>query len=73
MRNSITFEDIEKLRCFLDNQKESLINEYRNNMTKCLSATTRERLFRHAKQYNWKITSLSNTNPNKVYIIKKKM
>ena len=71
MINNTYFEDIEKLRGFLNYQKESLVYEYRNNMTTCLSATTKERLFSHAKQFNWKITSLPKTNPDKVYIIKK--
>ena len=59
------------MRYFLDIQKESLIDELKCKMSTCLSATTKERLTRHAKEYNWKITSLPKTDNNKVYIIKK--
>jgi hypothetical protein len=63
--------DFDKCRYFLDIQKESLINELKYKMSQCLSATTKERLFRHAKEYNWEITSLPKTDFNKVCIIKK--
>jgi len=71
MNNKIDFFEFEKLRNFLDNQKESIVYESTHKMHTCLSATTRERLFRHAKKYNWEITSLPKTNPDKVYIINK--
>ena len=53
---------------FLYFQKESLIFEVSNRMSECLSATTRERLFRHSKEFGWKIFSLPRTNYNKVLI-----
>ncbi|ULQ60769.1 hypothetical protein K7I13_05740 [Brucepastera parasyntrophica] len=56
---------------FINLQKESLLYELKNRMAECLSATTKERLFRHAKTYNWEISVLPKTDFGKVLIIKK--
>ena len=40
-------------------------------MTHCLSATTKQRLFKHAQSYNWKIEVLPKTRFENVLIIKK--
>jgi hypothetical protein len=56
---------------FVELQKKSLIKELKYKPAQCLSATTRERLFCHLKDFGWEIGKLSKTRFEKVIIIKK--
>ena len=56
---------------FLINQKTDIKNQFINNMSKCLVATTLEEIKMHAVKYKWNLYSVNNTNKNKVIVIKK--
>lgn len=59
------------LNDFLKKQKEDLISEFKNDMSTCLIATTRERIARHSVQYNWEISQLGNVKPSSAIVIQK--
>ena len=40
---------------FIELQKKSLVKELKYKPAHCLSATTREKLFCHAKDFGWEI------------------
>ena len=66
------FTNYTNLANFIELQRKSLIYEARNGVTTCLAATTKDRLFRHAKEYEWEINPLEKVNSEKVLVVKKK-
>ena len=57
---------------FLELQEKDIEIQFRENMSKCLAATTKERLYEHAKSYNWKLNYVAHTDKNKVILVTKK-
>ena len=62
---------MEKINDYLHQQKQDSAYKFSCAMTEFLAATTKERLYRHSREYNWKISNLPHTNMKKVVVIKK--
>lgn len=56
---------------FIDMQNAYTSQEFTTNMKECLVATTYNRIFCHAKEYKWNISSVPHTNKKKVLVILK--
>lgn len=61
---------MEKINDYLHQQKQDSAYKFTCAMTEFLAATTKERLYRHSREYNWKISNLPHTNMKKVVVIK---
>lgn len=59
------------VRQFLELQQSSILEDFRDRMSTCLIATTRERLLRHSKEYNWTIAGLGRISPMSALVVKK--
>ena len=46
-------------------------NQFINNMSECLIATTSDRITRHAKEYHWTLSFVIKTARQKVIVVKK--
>lgn len=59
------------VRRFLELQQSSILEDFRDRMTTCLIATTRERLLRHAKNYSWSVESIEHIRPTSALVVTK--
>ena len=62
---------MEKINDYLHQQKQDSAYKFSCAMTEFLAATTKERLYRHSREYNWKISYLPHTNMKKSCSYKK--
>lgn len=65
MENNLSIKD------YISRQEENATYQFSNNMTEFLAATTYERIYRHAKEYNWNISYVKHTDQKKVLVIEK--
>lgn len=59
------------LEQFLKDQKEALIDEYKNRMSTCLMATPKAKLEEHAEEYGWSLFLLSGCKEQSAFVIQK--
>lgn len=57
------------LENFFDNSKKAIVNEFNNDMSMCLVATTPDKIKNHEKLYNWKIQTLGKIRPTSAVVI----
>lgn len=65
MENNLSIKD------YISQQEEDATYQFSNNMTEFLAATTYERIYRHAKEYNWNISYVKHTAQKKGFSYKK--
>ena len=59
------------LHDYFEIQRNSLIQEFKDDMSTCLIATTPERLIRHANEYGWALHSLKKSKSSSTQVIQK--
>lgn len=56
---------------YLQDQKRGIRREFSESMGTCLIATTIDKIFMHAKDYDWKLFTVPGTDQRSVFVIQK--